>query len=64
MGCTRNPPRAVPDFIEVAKMVTYSDAANRKRGPAGLRLERKMPKIVCGLYNVVADEKILFFVRD
>jgi len=30
----------------------------------GLRLERKMPKIVWGLYNVVADEKILFFVRD
>ena len=30
----------------------------------GLRLERTMPKIVWGLYNVVADEKILFFVRD
>jgi len=29
----------------------------------GLDLERQMPKIVYGLYNVMADEKILFFIR-
>ena len=30
----------------------------------GLRLVRQMPKIVWGLYNLVKDEKILFFRRD
>jgi hypothetical protein len=31
---------------------------------AGLRLERDMPKIVWGLYNLVKDERILFFRKE
>lgn len=31
---------------------------------AGLSLQREMPKIVWGLYNLVKDEKILFFTKE
>jgi tRNA G10 N-methylase Trm11 len=38
------------------EMVTWAETS-------GLLLERKMPKIVFGLYNIMSDEKILFFRR-
>jgi predicted Zn-dependent peptidase len=37
---------------------------SRWAADAGLSLERELPKIVWGLYNVVKDEKILFFRKD
>jgi SAM-dependent methyltransferase len=32
--------------------------------PYGLRYERDLPKIVFGLYNVITDEKLLFFRKE
>jgi hypothetical protein len=40
-----------------SEMVAWGEAE-------GLTLEREMPKIVFGLYNVMSDEKVLFFRRS
>lgn len=45
------------ESLTTGQVVRWAEAA-------GLRLVREMPKIVWGLYNVVKDEKILFFARE
>jgi hypothetical protein len=45
------------------KEVTTTDTMVEWAVSAGLRLERNIPKIVFGLYNVMLDEKILIFLK-
>ena len=54
----------IGDATVKGEEVTTTKEMVRWAREAGLVLERTLPKIVYGLYNVVADEKILFFRRD
>jgi len=44
------------ETVTTDKMVGWAEAA-------GLRIDRQMDKIVWGLYNMVKDEKIMFFTK-
>jgi len=49
--------------ISGEESVTTEDVASWA-GATGMVLNRKLPKIVWGLYNVIKDEKILFFCKE
>ena len=44
------------EFTTTEDMIVWADSS-------GLALERQIPKVVYGLYNVMLDEKILIFVK-
>jgi ubiquinone/menaquinone biosynthesis C-methylase UbiE len=44
--------------------VTTTEEMKRWGSPYGLHFEKALAKIVYGLYNVMSDEKILFFRKE
>ncbi len=44
--------------------VTTTEEMKEWGHPHGLRFEDEMPKIVFGLYNIITDEKLLFYRKD
>jgi hypothetical protein len=51
----------IGDTTVDGREVTTTDTMAQWAEEAGLRLERSIPKIVFGLYNVMQDERILVF---
>jgi len=50
--------------VSDGKEVTTTEDMKSWGEPFGLRYDREMRKIVFGLYNVITDEKLLFFRKD